>query len=212
MAVPRILVRQEGRADHPAPSMPVAEPIDPNWWNLFNDPMLTGLEHRVAGENLDVQVATVRIAESRAQLGVVGRGTVSDAERQRLLHAPEGERCRRVRQCAQRARRQRRLGQHHGGIRELASQPVRRLPGWVRRLVGGRPVGQGATVGGVRRPPRWRCLERGAAGTRCSAAWPSSRATTSSCAAPSRCCRSPATTSGSRSRACSLRSSARRAA
>ena len=34
--------------------------------------MLTGLERRVAGENLDVQVATVRLAESRAQLGVVG--------------------------------------------------------------------------------------------------------------------------------------------
>ena len=56
----------------PAPSMAVAEPIDPNWWNLFNDPMLTALERRVAGENLDVQVATVRIAESRAQLGVAG--------------------------------------------------------------------------------------------------------------------------------------------
>jgi len=56
----------------PPASLPVAEPIDPNWWSLFNDPVLTGLEQRVAGENLDVQVATVRIAESRAQLGVVG--------------------------------------------------------------------------------------------------------------------------------------------
>jgi hypothetical protein len=56
----------------PAPSIAVAEPIDPNWWNLFKDPVLTGLERRVAGENLDVQIATVRIAESRAQLGVTG--------------------------------------------------------------------------------------------------------------------------------------------
>jgi len=56
----------------PAKSIPMAEPIDPNWWNLFNDPQLTELERRVAGENLDVQIATVRIAESRAQLGVVG--------------------------------------------------------------------------------------------------------------------------------------------
>jgi NodT family efflux transporter outer membrane factor (OMF) lipoprotein len=53
-------------------SLPVAEPADPNWWNLFHDQELTALEHRVAGENLDVQVATVRLAESRAQLGVVG--------------------------------------------------------------------------------------------------------------------------------------------
>jgi NodT family efflux transporter outer membrane factor (OMF) lipoprotein len=53
-------------------SLPVAEPIDPNWWKLFKDPQLTALERRVAGENLDVQVATVRLAESRAQLGIVG--------------------------------------------------------------------------------------------------------------------------------------------
>jgi NodT family efflux transporter outer membrane factor (OMF) lipoprotein len=63
------------RKDEPIPpqqSVPVAEAIDPNWWQLFRDPVLTGLEQRVAGENLDVQAATVRIAESRAQLGVAG--------------------------------------------------------------------------------------------------------------------------------------------
>jgi NodT family efflux transporter outer membrane factor (OMF) lipoprotein len=52
------------------PSIAVAQPVDPTWWKLFKDPVLTGLERRVAGENLDVQAATVRIAESRAQLGV----------------------------------------------------------------------------------------------------------------------------------------------
>ena len=58
---------------HPTPlvrSEPVAAPIDPNWWDLFRDPELTSLENRIAGSNLDVQVATVRIAESRAQLGI----------------------------------------------------------------------------------------------------------------------------------------------
>jgi NodT family efflux transporter outer membrane factor (OMF) lipoprotein len=55
-----------------SPSLPVAEAIDPEWWNLFKDPQLTALERRVAAENLDVQVATVRLAESRAQLGIVG--------------------------------------------------------------------------------------------------------------------------------------------
>ena len=54
------------------PSFPVAEPIDPNWWNLFHDPQLTALEHRVAGENLDVQIATARLDEFRAQLGIAG--------------------------------------------------------------------------------------------------------------------------------------------
>jgi NodT family efflux transporter outer membrane factor (OMF) lipoprotein len=51
-------------------SMPVAEPIDPNWWNLFRDAELTGLENRVAAENLDVKTAGIRLTESRAQLGV----------------------------------------------------------------------------------------------------------------------------------------------
>src|SRR5471030_2257843 len=54
----------------PARSVAVAEPVDPNWWTLFHDPVLTGLENRVAAENLDVQVAVIRLAESRAQLGV----------------------------------------------------------------------------------------------------------------------------------------------
>jgi len=52
------------------PSIPVAEPVDVDWWNLFGDRVLTGLEKRVAAENLDVKAAGIRLAESRAQLGV----------------------------------------------------------------------------------------------------------------------------------------------
>lgn len=54
----------------PPPSIPVAAPIDVNWWELFKDPELTKLERRVAAENLDVKAAGIRFAESRAQLGV----------------------------------------------------------------------------------------------------------------------------------------------
>jgi NodT family efflux transporter outer membrane factor (OMF) lipoprotein len=54
----------------PPPSIPVAEPIDVDWWTLFKDPELTELERRVASENLDVKVAATRFAESRAQLGI----------------------------------------------------------------------------------------------------------------------------------------------
>jgi NodT family efflux transporter outer membrane factor (OMF) lipoprotein len=58
----------------PARRMPLSEavaaPVDPNWWDLFHDPELTSLENRVAGSNLDVRVTTIRLAESRAQLGV----------------------------------------------------------------------------------------------------------------------------------------------
>ena len=51
-------------------SLPVAEPVDPDWWAVFNDPVLTGLMRRVAASNLDVRVAVLRLAESRAQRGI----------------------------------------------------------------------------------------------------------------------------------------------
>jgi NodT family efflux transporter outer membrane factor (OMF) lipoprotein len=54
----------------PSRSMPVAEPIDVSWWELFHDQALTSLEKRVAAENLDVKTASIRLAESRAQLGI----------------------------------------------------------------------------------------------------------------------------------------------
>jgi NodT family efflux transporter outer membrane factor (OMF) lipoprotein len=39
------------------------------WWLAFRDPILAQLEDRVASQNLDVQTATARLFESRAQLG-----------------------------------------------------------------------------------------------------------------------------------------------
>ncbi len=51
-------------------SLPVAEPVDPDWWAVFNDPVLTGLMRRVAGANLDVRTAALRLAEARAQRGI----------------------------------------------------------------------------------------------------------------------------------------------
>ena len=39
------------------------------WWRVFRDPILTKLEARVAEQNLDVQTASLRLQESRAQLG-----------------------------------------------------------------------------------------------------------------------------------------------
>ncbi len=51
-------------------SLPVAEPVDPDWWTILNDPALTALMRRVATSNLDVRTADVRLAESRAQRGI----------------------------------------------------------------------------------------------------------------------------------------------
>lgn len=52
-------------------SRTVSDPIDPAWWQLFGDPQLTGLVERVAGANLDVRLAAIRIEESRAERGIV---------------------------------------------------------------------------------------------------------------------------------------------
>ncbi len=51
-------------------SLPVAEPVDPEWWAIFNDPVLTGLMRRVAAQNLDVRAAAIRLVEARAQRGI----------------------------------------------------------------------------------------------------------------------------------------------
>jgi NodT family efflux transporter outer membrane factor (OMF) lipoprotein len=53
-------------------SLPVAEPIDPAWWSIFHDDELTALEARVAASNLNVRLATIRLAESRSQRQITG--------------------------------------------------------------------------------------------------------------------------------------------
>ena len=47
-----------------------AAPPEAEWWRVFRDPLLSRLAARVADQNLDVQTATFKVAESRAQLGV----------------------------------------------------------------------------------------------------------------------------------------------
>ena len=51
-------------------SVTVGDPVDAAWWQMFQDPVLTGLEQRLATGNLDMRIAAVRLAESRASLGV----------------------------------------------------------------------------------------------------------------------------------------------
>ncbi|WP_428392312.1 efflux transporter outer membrane subunit [Lichenicoccus sp.] len=49
-------------------SVPVAAEPSPRWWDQFGDPELSALESRVASENFTVRLATIRLAESRAQV------------------------------------------------------------------------------------------------------------------------------------------------
>ena len=66
--------RKQANATHRgAPeSVPVAAEPSPRWWDQFGDKELSALESRVAGENLNVRLATIRLVESRAQLRQAG--------------------------------------------------------------------------------------------------------------------------------------------
>lgn len=55
----------------PRQSVPVQEPFDPDWWKLLNDRTLTALQERLAGGNLDLKAAAFRLAQARAQVGVI---------------------------------------------------------------------------------------------------------------------------------------------
>jgi len=72
---------------------PVAE-----WWSTFNDPQLDRLVKRAVQNNLDLQLATARIAEARAAHGIARSGLFPSADagvsatrnRQRVI-APGGD-------------------------------------------------------------------------------------------------------------------------
>lgn len=53
-------------------SQVVMDKINPQWWEYFNDPVLSDLERRAVTANLDVQMATQRLIASRAQLMIAG--------------------------------------------------------------------------------------------------------------------------------------------
>ena len=55
-----------------APSKAVEAQFGPDWWTLFNDPVLNGLEKQLADANLDVAQASARLLQSRAERRVAG--------------------------------------------------------------------------------------------------------------------------------------------
>jgi NodT family efflux transporter outer membrane factor (OMF) lipoprotein len=69
-------------------------PPDPQWWRAFGDPMLDDLERRVVEANLDVQTATIRLAESRFQRDVAASAELpsvtGNGKYQRELYSQNG--------------------------------------------------------------------------------------------------------------------------
>ncbi|MEX5714484.1 efflux transporter outer membrane subunit [Serratia ureilytica] len=62
----------ESWGSRPAAALPVA------WWSIFNDASLSQLVQRAAAGNLDLQLATARMQQSRALLGVTEAALMPD--------------------------------------------------------------------------------------------------------------------------------------
>ena len=58
------------RADHAGVTQASDANVPSQWWTLFNDAVLTELQSRARAGNLDLQIASERIEQSRAQLGI----------------------------------------------------------------------------------------------------------------------------------------------
>ena len=61
-----------------------AQPVNSAWWTSFNDPELVKLENELASSNLDLKVASLRLAESRATR------TITAADRYPSINANAG--------------------------------------------------------------------------------------------------------------------------
>lgn len=65
---PQVNAPEAWRATQPpAESQVTGANADPQWWKLFNDPVLTRLENEVAASNLDLRAASLRLMQSQAE-------------------------------------------------------------------------------------------------------------------------------------------------
>ena len=77
-----------------APSRPQATPIRQEWWQVFNDPVLSSLIQRATTSNIDLKIAANRLEQSRAARQVVGAdqlpGVAAGMGYQRERNSAEG--------------------------------------------------------------------------------------------------------------------------
>jgi NodT family efflux transporter outer membrane factor (OMF) lipoprotein len=94
---PDSMLPAESFSSKPAPGQQAREnvpPVNPAWWSSFRDPILTSLVQRAAAVNFDVSTATLRLAESRSQLGIAAAAQLpainGGASYQRQLYSQNG--------------------------------------------------------------------------------------------------------------------------
>src|ERR1700751_4061673 len=67
---PTVDVPQEYRAPAPQQATQASSLGNEQWWQVYQDPVLTQLIHAAISQNYDVRIAAARVLEAQAQVGV----------------------------------------------------------------------------------------------------------------------------------------------
>src|ERR1700756_991985 len=67
---PTVDVPQEYRAPAPQKAPQASSLGNEQWWQLYQDPVLTQLIHTAIAQNYDVRIAAARVLEAQAQVGI----------------------------------------------------------------------------------------------------------------------------------------------
>src|SRR5437899_11714535 len=67
---PAVNVPQEYRTPEPQLATQASSLGNEQWWQLYQDPVLTQLIHTAIAQNYDVRIAAARVLEAQAQLGI----------------------------------------------------------------------------------------------------------------------------------------------
>ena len=67
---PAVNVPQDYRTPEPQQAAAASSLGNEQWWNVYQDPVLTQLIHTAIAQNYDVRIAAARVLEAQAQLGI----------------------------------------------------------------------------------------------------------------------------------------------
>lgn len=67
---PAVDVGQEYRAPAPQQAAQASSLGNEQWWQVYQDPVLTQLLHTAIAQNYDVRIAAARVLEAQAQVGI----------------------------------------------------------------------------------------------------------------------------------------------
>src|SRR5580692_8270113 len=67
---PAVNVPEEYRTPEPQPATQASSLGNEQWWQLYQDPVLTQLIHTAIAQNYDVRIAAARVLEAQAQVGI----------------------------------------------------------------------------------------------------------------------------------------------